>query len=251
MKHLWNFCKLAWLMVWLFLATTVLFLPIVLAALLSRTGGLAFNLSKIWAQTILLITRTKVRVTGQEHIARGQSYIVMSNHQSHFDILALVTGLGIQYRWIIKQELRRIPLFGYALHASRNIFIDRSDHQRAIRSINQGMDRLPAGVSVLFFPEGTRSADGRIQKFKKGGFVLALERQLPILPVTVNGSRDILPKKSLIFKSGTIEVAVSSSIDTTGYGMEAVEELMAQTRNTIMEKLSPDDPSARKEVRPD
>jgi 1-acyl-sn-glycerol-3-phosphate acyltransferase len=243
MKSLWNYCKLIWLGFWLLTVTIVLFMPIVMAAVLSKTGGLAFNLTKLWAWIILTVTRTRISVTGRHNIKEGQSYIIIANHQSHFDILALVCGLGVQYRWVIKQEIRKIPLFGYALHASRNIFIDRSDHQSAIRSINEGMDRLPDGAGVLFFAEGTRSPDGQIHQFKKGGFTIALERQLPILPVTVNGSRKLLPKNSMVFSSGTIEVAISAPIDTSGYTTETIAQLIEKTRNAVVEKFNPDYPA--------
>ena len=241
MKSLWNYCKFVWLAFWLLTATVVLFFPIVAAALLSRTGSLAFNLTRVWALIILTVTNTRIRVTGKENIKTGQSYIIIANHQSHFDILALVCGLGLQYRWVIKQELRRIPLFGYALHASRNIFIDRSDHGSAIRSINEGMNRLPEGAGVLFFAEGTRSPDGRIQPFKKGGFIIALERRLPVLPVTINGSRKALPKSSVFFTSTEIEVVISQPIETSGYTAENIEQLMERTRNTIVERFRPED----------
>jgi 1-acyl-sn-glycerol-3-phosphate acyltransferase len=240
MKSIWDLCKYVWLAFWLLAATVILFFPIVTAAFLSRTGSLAFNLSRLWARIILTVTNTRIRVTGKQNIQKGQSYIIIANHQSHFDILALVCGLGLQYRWVIKQELRRIPLFGYALHASRNIFIDRSDHASAIRSINEGMDRLPDGAGVLFFAEGTRSPDGRIQSFKKGGFIIALERQLPVLPVTINGSRKALPKNSMIFSSGEIEVVVSEPIETSGYTAESIDQLMESTRNKIVEEFRPE-----------
>src|SRR6056297_2718843 len=166
-----NYMKFVWLLFWLITATVILFLPIVTAALLSRTGNLAFTLCKIWTLTLLKVTGIRLAIRGRKKIDKNRSYIIISNHQSHFDIPALIHGLGIQYRSVIKNELRKIPLFGYALFASRNIFIDRSDHQSAIRSINEGIDRLPPGAGVLFFAEGTRSPDGRIQKFKKGGFI--------------------------------------------------------------------------------
>jgi 1-acyl-sn-glycerol-3-phosphate acyltransferase len=113
------------------------------------------------------------------------------------------------------------------------------------------MDRLPDGAGVLFFAEGTRSADGQIHQFKKGGFTIALERKLPILPVTVNGSRKALPKNSMIFTSGTIEVVVSAPIDTNGYTMETMAELIEKTRSTVVEKFNPDYPSGRASGAPD
>ncbi len=231
---LFNILKIVWLSFWAIIATIILFIPITAAAIMSSTGNLAFSLSKLWAYTLLIVTNVHPHISGKEKIKKGQSYIIISNHQSEFDILALVTTLGIQFRWIIKKELKKAPLFGYALYASRNIFIDRSNPKDAIRTINEGISRLPAGASVLVFAEGTRSSDGKIQEFKKGGFIAAIEKGLPILPVTVNGSRKTLPKKSLVFKPGPIEVVIGDPIKTTGYGQENIIELIAKTRDVII-----------------
>lgn len=232
--------KLCWLGFWASFATLVLFLPITLTALCSKTGNLPFNVSKLWAHLMLVITGVRVDIQNKEAIDPSRSYVIVSNHQSHFDILALVTKLGIQFRWIIKIELKKAPLFGYALYKSRNIFIDRSNRQMAIDSINKGMDRLPPGVSVMFFGEGTRSPDGEIKAFKKGGFNLAIARGLPLLPITVNGSRRVLPKKSLVFTSGRIEVKVADPLETAGYTKEDLTTLMDKTRGIIIANFNPD-----------
>ena len=236
--------RILWISFWTIFNTCLLFIPITLAALLSSTGNLAFSLSKIWAWLLLKVTYVRPEIKGKEKIRKGQSYIIITNHQSQYDILALVTMLGIQFRWVIKNELRKAPLFGYALYASRNIFIDRSDPKQAISSIQKGMDRLPDGVSVLFFAEGTRSPDGKIQKFKRGGFVTAIVSGLPILPVTVNGGRKILPKKSLAFKPGPIEVVVGEPIETQGYSQDRVGELLENTRDVIISQFKPDYPES-------
>jgi 1-acyl-sn-glycerol-3-phosphate acyltransferase len=229
-----NTLKIIWLSFWAIIATIVLFIPITGAAVISKTGNLAFSLSKLWAYTLLIATNVHPHILGREKIKKGQSYIIISNHQSEFDILALITTLGIQFRWIIKKELKKAPLFGYALYASRNIFIDRSNTKDAIKSINDGINRLPKGTSVMVFAEGTRSSDGSIQEFKKGGFITAIEKNLPILPVTVSGSRKTLPKKSLAFSPGPIEVVVGDPIETTGYAQENIIDLITKTRNTII-----------------
>ena len=132
-----------------------------------------------------------------------------------------------------------MPLFGYALHASRNIFIDRSNHDKATESINKGLERLPDGVSIMFFAEGTRSRDGSIGPFKKGGFRCALHDNRPILPVTVNGSRKILPKGALVFHPGTIEVVVGDPIDTSNYSIQNIETLIGKTRTVIISNHNP------------
>ena len=229
--------KIFWIFFWAGVMTLILFVPMVVSSLLSRTGNLAFSISKIWARVMLFVSGTRVRVTGREKIEKGRSYVIISNHQSQYDILAIVTSLGLQFRWIIKQELLRVPLFGYALYASRNIFVDRRDPDRARAGIRKGLDRLPPGVSVMFFAEGTRSPDGRLLPFKKGGFAVALERSYPVLPVTVNGSRHVLPKGSVEFHPGRIEVVIADPIDTAGYGPETMGTLMDRTRSAIESNL--------------
>jgi 1-acyl-sn-glycerol-3-phosphate acyltransferase len=234
MRSPFNILRVLWLALWAAIATLILAVPIIAAGLLSRTGNLTFSLSKIWAYTILAVSFVRTEIKNRNRIHPKTSYIIISNHQSLYDILALVTTLGIQYRWFIKKEVLKIPLFGYGLYTSRNIFIDRSNTARAIESINKGIERLPKGVSLMVFAEGTRSPDGRIHEFKKGGFVTAVRRKIPILPVTVNGSRRILPKGSLAFKPGKIQVVIGDPIDTGGYTTESVEKLIDRTRQAII-----------------
>ncbi len=239
MKSIFNTIRVAWLFLWALIATLVLCIPVIIAALLSRTGNLAFSLSKIWAYTMLAVSFVRTEIKNKAQIIKGQSYVIISNHQSQYDILALVTTLGIQFRWFAKKEVLKIPIFGYALYASRNIFLDRSNTARAIESINKGMERLPHDASVMVFAEGTRSADGRIQEFKKGGFMAAIIRKIPILPVTVNGSRRVLPKGDLVVKPGKIQVVVGDPIDTNGYTTDTVQELIDKTRRVVMANFDP------------
>lgn len=173
----------------------------------------------------------------QKNITPGSRYVIISNHQSQFDILALVTSLRLQFRWVIKKELLRVPLFGWALYAARNVFIDRGNHEKALESIHKGVDRLPEGVSVLVFVEGTRSMDGTLGKFKKGGFMISVEKCLPILPVAVKGSRDILPKGSAVFTPGRIEVVLCNPVDPTGYTHDTINTLIGTTHGIIDQEL--------------
>ena len=231
--------KIIWLFFWLIAVTLLLFIPITLAALLSRTGNLAFQLSKIWAWTINKTLFVQASIRGREKIRPGQAYIIVSNHQSHMDIPSIITQIGLQFRWVIKKELLWVPLFGYALYASRNIFIDRSDRESTVNTLHKGVERLPPGVGILFFAEGTRSPDGQIQSFKKGAFVTALNTGWPILPLTVNGSRKVLPKGSYVFSPGRIEVVVGDPIDTSQYSEENMDLLIAKTRETILASFLP------------
>ena len=240
MKSIFNTIRVAWLFLWACIATMILAIPVIAAGLLSRTGNLAFSLTKLWAYTMLAVSFVRTEIKNKAKIVNGQSYVIISNHQSQYDILALVTRLGIQFRWFIKKEILKVPVFGYGLYAARNIYIDRSDITKAIESINKGMDRLPKGASVMVFAEGTRSDDGRIHEFKKGGFMAAIIRKIPILPVTVNGSRRIVPKGSLVVKPGKIQVVVGDPIETDGYTTAIVQELIDKTRQAIMANFDPE-----------
>ena len=226
--------KVIWLAGWLALATGIVFPPIALASLWSRSGNSMFRLACLWAWIILKITRTRVSVRGLGKIDRSRAYMIIANHQSHFDGPALALGLRkLPFRWIAKQELLRIPVFGYCLKSSRNIFIDRSDREKAVASIQAGLRRLPHGVSVMCFAEGTRSDDGRVGVFKKGGFMAAVQGGLPILPVAICGSRNVLPKGSIAFRSGCIKLRVGEPIETQGVDAGDLESLIRATRAAI------------------
>ena len=240
MKSLYKAICVAWLGLWVTIATITMGIPVMVAGILSRTGNLAFSISKLWAYTMLAVSFVRTEIKNKDKILKGTSYIIISNHQSHYDIITLVTTLSIQFRWIIKKEILKLPIFGYALYASRNIFIDRSNTTSAIESINKGFDRLPKGVSVMVFAEGTRSPDGQIHEFKKGGFITAVARKLPILPVTVNGSRRIMRKGSFTLKPGKIQVVIGDPIDTSGYTNDTIPELIDKTRQTIMANFNPE-----------
>lgn len=226
--------KSIWILFWASLLTLVLFLPIVAAALLGKRGDAAFRGTQVFAWAILKLTGIRLNVTGREHIVPGQRYVILSNHASYFDPPALVLALGLQYRWVIKKELRKVPLFGLALETSRNLFIDRSKGSDALSSIKRGVAQLPDGTGILLFPEGTRSRDGQLLPFKKGGFVIARDGGLPILPVTIRGSHDRLPKGTAAFSPGLIDVMIHPPVATAG---RTVEELMGEVRGTIESAL--------------
>jgi 1-acyl-sn-glycerol-3-phosphate acyltransferase len=239
MKSIFNTLRVVWLFLWACIATAILAIPVIAAGLLGRTGNLAFSITKIWAYIMLAASFVRTEIKNKARIVKGQSYVIISNHQSLYDILALVTRLGIQFRWFIKKEILKVPVFGYGLYAARNIYLDRTDTAKAIESINKGMDRLPRGASVMVFAEGTRSEDGKIQEFKKGGFMTAIMRRIPVLPVTINGSRRIAAKGSFVVKPGKIQVVVGNPIDTSNYTAATVQELMDKTRRTITANFDP------------
>ncbi len=165
--------------------------------------------------------------------------IYITNHQSHFDVLALIVALPGQYRIIAKKELFRIPVFGWALALAGFIRIDRTDRDQARRSLDVAARRVRAGRSVVVFAEGTRSADGRLAPFKKGGFILAINSGCPIVPITISGSRAILSRRSHDIRRGTIDVVIGDPIDTSGASYESRDLLIARARAAIEANYTP------------
>jgi 1-acyl-sn-glycerol-3-phosphate acyltransferase len=181
-----------------------------------------------WAALILLTAGVRVRATGRERLDSAHPVIFISNHQSHFDVLALIRSLPGQYRIIAKKELFSIPVFGWALALSGFIKLDRADRTQARASLDLAAARVRAGRSVVVFPEGTRSPDGRLLPFKKGGFILAIESGAPVVPISISGSRGVLGKETLDIKRGAIDVAFGAPIPT--------RELAYDDRNALIEK---------------
>ncbi len=195
------------------------------------------QVARLWSRLNLALSGVSVSITGKENIDMSQPYIVMANHESHYDVFALMGLLPLQIRWIIKMELRKIPLFGIACEKIGYIFIDRGNHEKAKKSLEAAGDKIRSGSSVFFFPEGTRSRDGRLGIFKKGGFVIALEAGVPILPVSLVGGREILTKGSLRVMPGRMKVIIHKPIPVDIYTYETKEKLMGEVRSAIEKGL--------------
>ena len=206
---------------------------VILLSYIDRQGNISHYFGKFWGCMNLFLTGISVSVSGQEHIREGQSYIIMSNHQSALDILVLYGYMLLQFRWVMKIELRKYPIFGLGCERIGHIYIDRGDSEKAHESLKAAGQKIRSGTSVLFFPEGTRSRDGRLLPFKKGGFVIALEAGVPILPVTISGSLPLLPRKSLKIIPGNIRMRFHEPILMDGYTYETKEGLMEKVRNVI------------------
>ena len=191
-------------------------------------------LAKAWTGSMLLAAGAKLEVEGLEKIDRSKSYIVVGNHQSHFDVFAIFFKLPLTARFMAKKELYKIPIFGWALTATGTVRIDRSNREKSIASMNDALTRIRKGVTVVVFPEGTRSEDGTIKKFKKGGFVLALKGGIPIVPVSISGSRFILGKNKANVKSGKIKMVFGNPIDTTSYSYQDRDKLSQTVREFIV-----------------
>jgi 1-acyl-sn-glycerol-3-phosphate acyltransferase len=203
-----------------------------------RHGKRVYRINRFWTWLILRLGGISLTVTGLENIDSGQPYVFMVNHQSNVDIPVLVQSLRqFQLRWIAKKELLRVPLFGWAMWATKHITVDRSDPSDAIKSLERAKDRLATGISIVVFPEGTRSRNGRLSPFKKGGFLLAAKTRTRIVPVTIVGSSSLLPAGAWRLRPGSIEVFVDEPISTEGYRAGKLNALTEQVREVIAGRL--------------
>jgi len=208
----------------LFSALTVIFATVVNPNWASRVFAVT------WAKTIAFLTPVRVTVEGGENAHREQSYVAVINHQSQFDILLVYGWLELDLKWVMKKELRKIPGIGIGCEKAGHIFVDRTKPKQASRAITEALARMGKGVGILFFPEGTRSPDGHLLPFKKGAFRLSVEQDLPILPVTLVGTREVLPARSLRLFPGAIRMVIHPAIYP---GSKDAEELLEETRASI------------------
>ncbi|MBI4961872.1 MAG: 1-acyl-sn-glycerol-3-phosphate acyltransferase [Desulfomonile tiedjei] len=225
--------------------TGVLAPPLMLIGLITSSGRLTYRMMRWWAWGVSKCMGITFSLIGAEKVVPGQSYIVTPNHQSYADVLALVSVLPVSFRWVIKKELLKVPLFGGALAATGAISLDRSNRTQSVQRLRAGAEKLKGGWSVLIYPEGTRTPDGHLQSFKKGAFMMAVQTGMPILPVTSNGAHKVLPRKTLWFRPGHITVTIGDSINTEGLTENDVPELMEKTRQAVAKNLDVDyDPFA-------
>ena len=214
-------------------ATAVLGIIAIVVSFFSRTGNAVHIIARIWSKSILFVSGIEVFVAGLANIDTSKSYIYMSNHRSNFDIPVLLGCLPIQFRWLAKAELFKIPIFGRAMSGAGYVKIDRFNRESAFKSIDEVAAKMKNGVSVMIFPEGTRSEDGDVKPFKKGGFVMAVDTGAPIVPAILRGTRSIMAKGSWRINPGNVTLAIEKPIDTSGFTRDTKENLIKKVRSVI------------------
>lgn len=223
----------------LFVLSTVLFSLIAMILVPWKGPKATANYSAIpWARLGCYMIPVFLKIRGREHVDPAQSYVIAANHQSHVDILIIYGWIGIDFKWVMKESIRKIPFMGKACDAMGHVFIDRSNPAAAISSIERAKARIQNGTSILFFPEGTRSRDGHLQDFKKGAFRTALDLNLPILPVTINGTKTILQKNSSRIFPGKVEMIFHPPVETAPFTADRMEDLMKIVRASIQSELA-------------
>ena len=199
----------------------------------------------LWSRASFLITPATVTTHGLEHLDRSQTYVIAANHLSQYDIFVLYGWLGLDLLWVMKKELRKVPLIGIACQAMGYIFLDRSNTVESKKALEEVKTHLTPGLSLTFFPEGTRSLDGKLKPFKKGAFATAKDLDLAILPVTITGTNHILPPATLDLKPGHASLIVHPPITRDTVRELGSRELSNRCRDAIQAGLDqPQHPAA-------
>lgn len=216
--------------------------------LLDRTGGEGVIwIGRRWIRWILWGCRIRVEVSGVENADPGRPQIFMPNHQSALDVAAVVATIPVSFRFVAKKEITRIPFIGWAAIGGGHIIVDRADNAQAVARLREAAERIRRGTNVIIFPEGTRSVSGRLRPFKSGGFHLATQSGVSIVPVSVSGSQRLTPKRSLKVKSGLLRVVIGEPIPTDGLTHADHPVLKERVRAALLAGLDPElqgDPDA-------
>ncbi|HSJ32478.1 MAG TPA: lysophospholipid acyltransferase family protein [Longimicrobiales bacterium] len=222
------------------LAATIPFsLLVVIGSYLGASSRFYDQIPRYWARWILWATGVRVEVQGMENLSPDRAQIIVSNHVSWYDVLALAAWTPKRYRFVAKKELSRVPLWGHAWVAAGHISVDRTDNQSAVASLDQaGRTILEDNSSVIIFAEGTRSRTGELQPFKKGAFILALQNGIDIVPTAVLGTRHIMSRDSWRIRSGRIIVRYGPPVSPAGYDVRRRDELIARVRSEVEQMLS-------------
>jgi 1-acyl-sn-glycerol-3-phosphate acyltransferase len=217
------------------------------STLFDRGGDTAHRCARAWAWMILKTTGVGVRVTGLEKLDRTRSYVFAANHQSIYDIPILFTALPFQIRIVAKESLGRIPFLGWHLRLAGHLLVDRSKPGAGV--VKKMANLVSERHSLIVFPEGTRSPDGAVQRFKGGSFILALDAEVPVVPISIAGSRHVMTKGQLTVHPGTVPVTVHDPIETRGVPRDGVRDFAERVREIIRagadERLPAQEPAHR------
>lgn len=200
--------------------------------------------ARLWSRLILATSRVRLEIEGLENLPKSGPAIFCSNHPSAMDIPILFVCLPVEFRFVAKRSLFNIPFLGWHLWRSGHIPVERGQPQKAVKSLDKAAERVRAGCPVVLFPEGHRNRrDGSLGPFKKGSFYLAVRAGVPVVPVTISGSRAVLKPDSLHIRPGKVEVVFHPAISTAGLTVDDVESLSGQVRASILSRFRPDEES--------
>jgi 1-acyl-sn-glycerol-3-phosphate acyltransferase len=217
--------------------TLVTALTVIAGCLLGGEKIFAYYPGMIWSRLTCYLAFCPVKVSGKEHIDRKRSYVFVANHQGAFDIFLIYGFLGVPIKWVMKAGIAKIPFVGAACRAAGFIFVDHSTPQRAVRSMLEANRCLKKGVSIVVFPEGSRTYTGKMDRFKKGAYRVAVEHRLPVIPITLNGPFYVLPIGSLKLRPHRMEMIIHPLVSTEGVSPKELSQIAARTQDMIASDL--------------
>ncbi len=195
-----------------------------------------YQVPKYWARIFCLLTLVKVEVRGRGNIEQGRSYVFVANHQGAYDIFSIYGYLGHNFRWMMKKSLEKIPLVGFSCKVSGHIFVDNSTPRAVKETMETAEKRLAGGMSVVVFPEGSRTPDGKLHRFKRGAYILATEFNLPVVPVSIDGAYSVMPRTAKLPRWGKIVLTIHKPI-LPGKDGHDLAALMEESRMAIASAL--------------
>jgi 1-acyl-sn-glycerol-3-phosphate acyltransferase len=219
---------------WITISVVLLIIapPFLLLNLFDRGGIKTYWIQAAYLKFCLSVIGMRLKVLGSENVPSSGAFIVMPNHRSYWDIPAIVLGLyPRQVRFVAKKELGNIPVFGWGVRSSGHIMIDRKDRESAVRTLRNVARRFSGGFSIVIFPEGTRSPGRHLLKFKRGGFHLARELDLKIIPVSISGSQNVMSRHTFLIRSGEVTIHFHAPLDPASY--PDVDQRVAAVRERI------------------
>ena len=231
----------------IFIALPIMIVITIITAVVTMIGSI-FNdrfwgywPGMIWGRLFYLIFLIPVHVHGLENIKKGQSYVIAPNHQSYWDAFLVYGFIGIKFKWMMKKELGRIPFVGWACYMAGCIFIDRSSRASSMESIRKAESKLKNGMSVVIFPEGTRTHDGQMAKFKRGAFLISEELKLPILPVSIDGNYDVMSRHAWNVTWHPVHITVHEPVwprSTSETDEQELKAIMTQTSEQVYKTIN-------------
>ncbi len=226
------------------IALPILLLLTILTALTTTVGSLlggahvwGYYPGKIWSQLVCLFLLIPVTVRGREKVRKRTSYVFVPNHQGAFDIFLIYGFLGRNFKWMMKRSLRKIPFVGKACESAGHIFVDRSGPKKIYETISQAKASLKDGVSLVVFPEGARTFTGHLGYFKKGAFQLADDLQLAVVPVTIDGSYEILPRTGKWIHRHRMILTIHDPIPPKEQGLDNIKATMQEAYMAVESAL--------------
>lgn len=225
----------------------VLLTATIITALITTIGSILFGgrwwgywPAHCWAKLFCILSFVRVTVKGRENISKGTSYVFVANHQGAYDIFAIYGYLGHNFKWMMKKALERIPLVGYSCRRAGHIYVDNRTPAAIRQTMADAERQLAGGMSVVVFPEGSRTLDGKVHAFRRGAYTLAVEFGLPVVPLTIDGAYKVMPRTALLPRPGHITLTIHRPIEAPSDGHE-MKSLIETSRQTILSALPPQD----------